>query len=494
MPTQPSFTFRSLAIRLALAAVLIGALVYYTIYFSTGRSRQAARAAANATQEPAKPTRRGNASSPTAAASASNPRASAKAGDGDQDTPTFTPSATRQTIRDFATLSGLKFVTQTDRPTRFAPRVEMVPVKLHPYNYAIWGSVGSDEQGSIWFGVSSHDMASDPADLYQYDPLLDKVIPRGNTLQKLRQARFNARHVKIHSRIIQGGDGYLYFSSMDEEGGFSRELSPSMLWRAAGPDYEWEPLMHAPELLIAVAGYGADIYALGDPGHVLYHFDTRTGKHRRVVVGTVPGHITRNFVVDVHGHAYVPRIRPGVLNSDPLIVELVQYNNQLQEVASTQLEHYLSARPADSHGIISFTTLADRSIVFATHHGRLYQIVPSATPGGAAKVSALGWFHPQGQRYTSTMHSIDGARYLVGISRANRPQAGQPAFEWLTYDLWLKESTAQPLDIPVPAGHEARNMLIYGSMARDRMGSFYVVGTHLNASEPLLVKLTLGRH
>lgn len=493
MPNQPSFTFRSLVTRLIVAAVLIGGLVYYTIYFSTGRSRQSAEAASNTSSESAKST--GKMATPERAASAagnSEPSAGSTT-DFDQSHRSFSPASTRQMVTDYATLAGLKFTGQSARPTNSVPRVEMIPIKLQPYNYAIWGSVGSDEQGSIWFGVSSHDMASDPADLYQYDPLLDKVLPRGNTLQKLRQAKFNARHVKIHSRIIQGGDGYLYFSSMDEEGGFSRELSPSMLWRATGPNYEWEPLFSAPELLIAVAGYGPDIYALGDPGHVLYHFDTRTGKHRRVVVGSVPGHVTRNFVVDSRGHAYVPRIKPGLLNHDPLIVELVQYNQQLQEVASTPLQHYLSARPVDSHGIISFTTLADRSIVFATHRGRLYHIVPAATPGAPARVNDLGWFHPQGSRYTSTMHTIDGDRFLVGVVKAVSPGPGMPAFEWLTYDLWLKESAVRPLDIPVPEGFEARNMLLYGSMARDRLGSFYVVGTHLNAHQPLLVKLTLSR-
>src|SRR5262249_43819620 len=147
--------------------------------------------------------------------------------------------------------------------------------------------------------------------------------------------------------------------------------------------------------LIAVSGVGRYLYALGYFGHRLYQYEFATGSVRFVDVGSVGGHISRNLLSDHRGHAYVPRLRP----SQGVAVTLVEYDESLREAGETAIGHYLHTTPLDSHGIVGFQYLADRSIVFVTNMGFLYRVRPGAGGDGAAEVRGLGWFHPDGAAY-----------------------------------------------------------------------------------------------
>jgi hypothetical protein len=67
---------------------------------------------------------------------------------------------------------------------------------------------------------------------------------------------------------------------MDESGensdGSRLPDSGGHLWRI-GPSGRWEHLAVAREALIAVAGGGRFVYALGYFNHVVYQYDTQTG-------------------------------------------------------------------------------------------------------------------------------------------------------------------------------------------------------------------------
>ena len=168
------------------------------------------------------------------------------------------------------------------------------------------------------------------AHLFEYDPGEPRMRDRGDVLSNLRRidrARPGESQVKIHSRIIFADDGYLYFTSTDEEGEQKDGSAPprwgSHLWRLRpyGNSDGWEHLLAAPEGLTCAAGIGFWVYALGLWNHVLYRFDTAGGPVRRVVVGSVGGHMSRNLVVDTNGHVYVPRVQrelgTGALHHHP---------------------------------------------------------------------------------------------------------------------------------------------------------------------------------
>jgi len=361
------------------------------------------------------------------------------------------------------------------RPARLrGPVVSRIPIPSFPGAYAIWGATGRDARGHIWFGVTSHGSASPSARLFEYVPQSGKVIARGDVLGALKRsglARAGQRQAKIHSRIVQAGDGHLYFASMDETGESQSEQVPpkwgSHLWRLRLPEAAWEHLLAAPEGLIAVAGGGRHVYALGYFTHRLYQYDCKSGRRRSVEVGSYAGHVSRNFFTDRAGHAYVPRLRAPARRRDRPRATLVEFDTSLREIAQTELKRYLTGRPARSEGITAFQELPDGRIAFLTSGGHLHLVEPSRS--GPAKVIRLGWFYPDGWSQTRSLFA-DSAGRLAGLST----RWGD--FEWVVYDLKTRSGRAGPFRVSRPESASLVNAWVYGSVTRDDAGNYYVGG------------------
>jgi hypothetical protein len=362
------------------------------------------------------------------------------------------------------------------------PRVERVPLPDFPGACAVWGSTGRDARGHVWFGVSAAGTLVPSARLYEYVPETRTLFDRGGVVEQLRQAgiwRDSEGQMKIHSRIVQGADSYLYFASMDEQGededGTKLPTWGSHLWRIDPETHKWEHLLAAPEGLIAVAGMGRHIFALGYFGHVLYHFDCRTKAIHSVTVGSLGGHISRHFLADDRGHAYVPRLRRADTSLEP-VVTLAEFDSTLKEIKETPLKHYYSVGPlAHNHGIVGFQYLADRSLVFVTSLGFLYQVRPPFDDGPAA-VSELGWLNSSGPVYAPVLFSYDGQRYVLSLTCESPEQ-------WVVFDLDTRKSQAIPLDMAA-GQNDVGGRVLYGSLTRDNAGAFYVVGTAAANDEP----------
>ncbi len=160
-----------------------------------------------------------------------------------------------------------------------------------------------------------------------------------------------------------------------------------------------------------------------------------------------------------------------------LVVVLAEYDQYLNKLQNTPLIHYAAeGKPAASHGITSFSYLADGSIVFGTHVGYLYKIVPSEQ--GAATVTGLGWLHPDGESYNPALFPLDGERYLAGLTK--RHGAG---YQLVRYDIEQRES--QTLDLDIPAFPK---LLLYGSNTRDEQGRSYLVGRR-DGNTPVIFQL-----
>ena len=374
-------------------------------------------------------------------------------------------------------------------PSDFAtpPTVERLSLPAVPSGQAIWGATGRDRSGRIWFGVSvAGSRGRTSAHLLRYDPVSRSWASKGSVLEQLRLAglyREGIGQVKIHTKIVPADDGFLYFASSDEDGENADGSVPPRwgghLWRMRPDDERWEHVMAAPDGLVAASAAGRYVYVLGYWGHVLHQFDTLTSSSRKVVVGSTEGHVSRNFLSSVDGHAFVPRLRrePG----GALTAALVQFDEQLREVASTPLEHYLGkGSPGGNHGITGLATLPDGRIAFTTALGYLYLVEP--TVGAPAKVQPVGWFHPGGQAYAPSLFAYGGNNLLAGVTqRGNR-------FDWVVYELTTRTSTAQTLDTSQLGG-----ALLYGSMARDDAGGSYLVGwaeASLGSPVPLALRVT----
>src|SRR6266567_2803088 len=322
-------------------------------------------------------------------------------------------------VASYEDLTGSVFSRSPQEPSR-SPRVRELSLPDLPDAKGIWGATGRDSEGQV----------------------------------------------KIHSKIVPGADGWLYFASMDEEGETIEGAVPRWgghLWRVHPDTHRWQHLLAVAEGLIAVSGVGRYMYALGYWGHVLYQYDTTTGASRRVVVGSVPGHVSRNFLADVRGHAYVPRVVAGP--GGRVSAALVEYDSALKEVASTPLESYFggTASPQNNHGIVGLAYLADGRLLFTTHRGQLYLIEPKAE--GPAVVVALGWFHPDGETYAPSLFALDGDSLIAGVTQRGG------TYQWVVFELKTRIAGAFALDTM-----GLRSVLLYGSVTRDNAGRAYVVG------------------
>jgi hypothetical protein len=372
-------------------------------------------------------------------------------------------------------LTGSLFLAAPKEPFR-SPRVREMRLPQFEDATSVWGATGRDLRGHIWVGVS----ASSPgksAHLVEYDPDADVWHDRGAVLEKLKEVSLPSGgegQIKIHSRIVPAGDGWLYFASTDEEGENADVGAPprwgAHLWRIHPERFTWQHLFAAPEGIVAVSASERYVYALGYWGHVLFQYDTASKQTKRVVVGSVAGHVSRNFLTDVRGHAYVPRVSAG--ENGKISVALVEYDASLKEISTTPLEFYLGkGLPDDNHGIIGLAYLPDGRLLFASHIGYLYVIEPKVN--GPAAVSAVGWMHPDGEAYTSSLFSFGGNNLIAGVGLR------QSSFEWVVSDIGARFSSAFPLDTK-----GLKKVLLYGSVSRDNAGRAYVGGWTENENDP----------
>ncbi|HTN12925.1 MAG TPA: hypothetical protein VL154_18305 [Acetobacteraceae bacterium] len=387
----------------------------------------------------------------------------------------------------FAARAGTLFRPPPADPWR-APAITRIALPDAPGLQAIWGALGRDRAGRIWAGISAG-ADGGSALLCRHDPATGQTVAMGDVLGNLRRlglARAGEGQIKIHSRIVEADDGRIYFTSTDEEGEVDEgDVAPprwgSHIWRTRPDSDHWEHLLAVPEGLTCGAGFGRWYYALGLWGHVLYRLDTVSGDVARVVVGAPGGHMSRNFVVDRRGHAFVPRVR---LVKDGVAAELVEFTPALHEVAATPLPEYSAgAKPGNSHGITGLVTLADGATLIAASSGALYRI-DAGRGESPAPVRPLGWFDPAGRGYVSGLQSWDGGSLVAGLV------VNGPGHRHLVVRD-LAAGTARTLPLNDGLGEW---VLLYGSQTEDAQGRFYVGGRYHDGPRllPVLLRLAWG--
>jgi hypothetical protein len=364
--------------------------------------------------------------------------------------------------------------------------VRVIAVPEFTGAYAIWGATGTDAAGHIWIGVTSDAQGdSGSAHLFELDPAVGELVDRGNVLselERLRLRRPGETQMKIHSKIVQAADGRLYFTSMDESGekddGSKMPTWGGHLWRLDAA-HGWHHLAAVPQALIAAAVGGRFVYTLGYFNHVLFQFDTRSGRMASATIGAAAGHVSRNFFADQRGHVFVPRIVRAGDHNEAFLVEL---DDSLATVGSTPLDEYFDHGLDDSHGIVAIHPDGSDGWYFTTGKGRLYHEEPQAT--GPSRVSDLGWFHPAGSRYTPSLFRDPVSGTLYGV--AYDSSQSSKTFEWVT-----RRSDGSVSVVPLPYGSASTfpsGAVLYGSMTRDTAGRFYVVGSmHL---KPVVLQVT----
>ena len=109
----------------------------------------------------------------------------------------------------------VRSLTPADRPNDELSPLRVVEIPLPPSfpAEAIWGATGRDTSGHIWVGVSTRGYGPS-AHLLEYAPDTGKFRDRGDVVSELKHAgvwRVGEEQTKIHTKIFQAEDGYLYF-------------------------------------------------------------------------------------------------------------------------------------------------------------------------------------------------------------------------------------------------------------------------------------------
>ena len=398
----------------------------------------------------------------------------------------------------FERLTNSVFTPELKQPDA-APQVQSVAVPPMDVQAAVWGATGRDDQGHVWFAVSPMDGVEKSAKLYEFDPASGSVTERGDVLSEARKAGVyvpGMQQAKIHTKIMQAGDGNLYFVSSDENprdvAGRTNPKWGSHLWRLRLPEREWEHLEALEEGVLALGGGGNDLYGLAFPDHTLFHYDVASGELRKVKVGSVNGHISRNLLVDGQGRAYVPRLKTA--GADAAEHTLVAFDRELTELGSHPIPFYQQAaevQPASIadqfHGITGFTYLADGSIVFATHAGRLFRLIPDKS--GAGKLDDLGWLHPDGKSYATSLFTVAGERYVYGLPMVVRNNNDD--HDLVVFDLAERKPRIIDVKLPEVGGSSPLGSSLYGSNTRDGAGALVIVGAYGGSAgmQPVLLRV-----
>lgn len=364
---------------------------------------------------------------------------------------------------------------------KLAPEFKEIELPALTNPYAIWGATGRDDNGNLYLGVSCAGEWKDSAALCRITPGSDQAVSLGDSVSQMRRlgiANESTMQMKIHSKPVQADDGYMYFASMDEygetENGSRLPFYGSNLWRVSAealsvgnaPSTDWEHLLALPEGIVATGCTGRYVYALGYYQHSLYQFDTKTFGVRKIQVGSAGGHISRNFLVDLQEHVYVPRV---VLRGvGDYVVQLIELDTELKEVASHPLSDYGATSDFDSHGIVGFAFLRSGECIFTTAKGALYRLTPNLD--SPSNLERLGWFHPDGESYPAVLASPDGESVVCGLA------SREGAYDWVVYD--LEQWRGEVVDLSPSAQQllQRGGTLAYGSNTRDDNGDAVVVG------------------
>jgi hypothetical protein len=413
---------------------------------------------------------------------------------------------------------GRRFFADVERFQQ-APKIRELRLPISDGDEAIWGAIGRDAKGRIYFGMASKASSELSAGLLQFSPRTGEAKLLGRVDEWLignASNRNTSLQDKIHSKLFEAIDGNLYFASQDETDeatdGSRNGKAGGHLLRINHSSGKVESVLHTREALISIGCSGRYIYALGYFGSTIYQFDTKTQKVISILVPNYGGHVSRNLLVTPTGHVFTIRVtpttsedtKPGTNWTTPVahddakeqfvlskedsprrrvFVELVELDTQLKELHAWPLDGYEAHGNTSSHGITSFSSQMDGSILFTTQNGLLWRVYPSdKTPG---RLETLGWIHPEGESSSTAMFAPTGRDFVIAVSKR------EERFDLLIYYLKLRESVPILLDTDSEMVFNQPLHLLYGSETLDDYGNAYLAGWKRmpNGYEPLSIQL-----
>lgn len=362
-----------------------------------------------------------------------------------------------------------------------------------PEGESTWDDIGySTKFNKVVAGVTNH---KDKVALFDYDVATGKMTNNGlmQTLGNLREFQWQA---KIHSKIIEGSDGYMYFAT---DGGESREeyLMDHPSGYAGGFFMKWHPLT---KTLINL-GMGLQYESIKD-----IDIDLQTGK--LYAISYPQAHFTvydpvKNILKDMGrlGSAHVPRVMFTDWWGDCYYVDwrqrLVKYQkgndslvfarNSLPAFEGTPGGKIITGITAyvkdQKNGVIYFVTYGAKIVAFYPQKDGIGKVVDLGGVADSAKN-----IEPYGPYVPNLNIGDNGKLYYIVGGHGNFLIENKTVL--MEFDPTTKKHTLI-YQFPVEELSEAT-----GSDTKDKDGNLYFAGRKdlASGSVPFLIKFNPGKN
>jgi hypothetical protein len=346
---------------------------------------------------------------------------------------------------DFVSLTGSKLLTPPENSLEVAVAKTAPMVRIHVFAdlpaapKALWSSWGDGcvaADGKYYTAIGNHldyDAGQGQSRVYAYDPAADAVKLVVNVRDVVPDLRYAAG--KIHARIDQGRDGWLYFATYygktPEKG--SEQTRASFIGSAL---LRYDPASGKAEHLGAVVekqGVPTSItdgprmlmfgYAAYSGDFFVYDLAKRELKFRG---GGEDQEGSRNIMLDALGRAYFGKSDGTIARYDPATNRVTATKAKLPVAAGDDKK---------SRGFLraSTTPAPDGTIYGVTNTGALFAFDPKEEA-----VRPLGENWPGGGQYTAVMALSPDARFVYYAPGAHGggSRIGSPVVQ---YDVRTKQ-------------------------------------------------------
>lgn len=354
-----------------------------------------------------------------------------------------------------------------------------------------WWALGNDDDGNIYAAVSNHlTYPNGNVAIFKYDPAQNKMT-LVNDVRSVSTAAGNwlstENQQKVHTRLVRGADGALYFATDDNSWGTLTDHRGTHIYALKNgviTDLSKTATSYLNKSMQTVNGnigvhvenYGTIsmemtrgtprlIYGITYGDGYLYRLNLETGDIK-MIAQTGKGYangIIRNFAVDTNGNAYVPM--RGTSNGDIRIYKYDNTGGTWGYTGKSYADNFLAGNEPDKSGWLMhvYSNTGDM-VYFIAYDGKVYRFTFAAE-----SLQYLGILEPNpNPRVTNLILSGDKKHLYALLFR----YAGINQNKFVDFNI----STGQVTTIDSNIATYGTRDLIFGGLARDKLRHAYMVG------------------
>ncbi len=354
-----------------------------------------------------------------------------------------------------------------------------------------WWALGNDDNGNIYTAISNEEgFPSGNVLVFKYDPNLNKMRFL-NDLKSVSTAADNwlptENQAKVHTRLLRGGDGRLYFATHDNSWGTLADHRGTHIYAIENDtitDLSKTATNYLNKAMETVQGnigvhvenYGTIamemtrgtpriIYGVTYGDGYFYRLNLETGEIRMIAqtgFGYSDG-IIRSFALDNAGNAYVP-----MRGTIPGQIQIHKYDNTAGTWTDTGKAYgdgFLGANDSDKSGWRLHVYTKDGSrIYFITYDGSIFRFTFATE-----ELEALGVLEADPDPRVSNLILSEDEQHLYALVYR---YGGINQNKFVSFDI----QTGQATTIDSNIATFGKRDLIFGGLAKDKLGHAYMVG------------------